>query len=190
MSNPRRSRSNRPPILASIPPAWRPSSRRPLLPALTVEQSVAVIENVKVALASMDPAEIAEATAEPQRQIYTSGIASAKAEVGLSFDMPPVAAVETLAQSLIPFSPKIVGNEVDAISAALQDGMMAGESISQLADRIQATFDDGMHIYNADGELAVNQGKSCDILITQGWNASLGVAAPRNRAFGKVGRKK
>jgi SPP1 gp7 family putative phage head morphogenesis protein len=120
---------------------------------LTDEQRQAIVSAVNAALASMDPKQIAAVIAQVQEELFQAGLDSAKGEVGLTWDVPPATALAQLAKTTIPFSQKIVDQEIAAINQALQDGIAAGEGIPQLADRIQDTFDDGMHILGDDGSI-------------------------------------
>lgn len=113
---------------------------------LTDDQRHAIIAAVTEALASMDPKAIATAIAAAQQELFNAGLDSGKAEVGITWDMPPTLALDQLNAATIPFSQEIVDREVAAIKQALQDGIAAGDGIPAMAQRIQDTFDDGMHI--------------------------------------------
>lgn len=121
---------------------------------LTDDQKLAILAAVEAALASMDPQKLADVIAQIQSELYQAGLDSASGEIGTSWDTPPTAALEQLASTTIPFSKNIVDRERAAITQALSDGIAAGEGIPQLADRIAATFDDGMHILNDDGTIS------------------------------------
>ncbi|HEY1882209.1 MAG TPA: phage minor head protein [Candidatus Cybelea sp.] len=120
---------------------------------LTEDQRQAIIAAVTAALASMDPKQISTAIAAAQEELFQAGLESAKAEVGITWDLPPTIALDQMAAATIPFSQEIVDREVAAISQALQDGIAAGEGIPKLAQRIQDSFDDGMHILDDDGNV-------------------------------------
>lgn len=120
---------------------------------LTDQQRQDIIDALNAALASMDPKQVAIAIAQVQKELFDAGLASAKNEVGLTWDVPPQTALAQLAQTVIPFSQDIVDREIAAIKIALQDGIDAGDGIPQLAQRIQDTFDDGMHVLDDDGNV-------------------------------------
>jgi SPP1 gp7 family putative phage head morphogenesis protein len=120
---------------------------------LTDDQRQAIIAAVNAALASMDPKQLAAVITQIQEALFKAGLESAAGEVGITWDVPPVTALQSLSQTVIPFSKQIVDREVAAINQALQDGIAAGEGIPQLADRIQDTFDDGMHVLDDSGNI-------------------------------------
>jgi SPP1 gp7 family putative phage head morphogenesis protein len=120
---------------------------------LTDEQRKAIMAAVTAALASMDPQKLANVISQVQQELFQAGLDSAKGEVGLTWDVPPTNALDALSAATIPFSQKIVAQEIAAIEQALYDGISAGEGVPQLADRIQDVFDDGMHVLSAQGEV-------------------------------------
>lgn len=102
----------------------------------------------------MDPKAIATAIAAAQEELFNAGLESGKAEVGLTWDIPPAIPLQQLAAATIPFSQTIVDREIAAIKLALQDGITAGDGIPTIAQRIKDTFDDGMHILDDDGNVS------------------------------------
>ncbi len=120
---------------------------------MTPAERDALVARINAALEKMDPAELEQAFAEVQRDLYTIGVASARSEVGIAWDIPPEAALNALGTMTIPFARKIVEREVAAIQDALKAGLAAGDSIPSLRERIKNTLDDGMHVYDDSGTL-------------------------------------
>jgi SPP1 gp7 family putative phage head morphogenesis protein len=120
---------------------------------LTDDQRAAIIAAVNAALQSMDPKALANVITQVQQELFEAGLESGAGEVGLTWNVPPTMALQAFSQDVIPFSQAIVDRERAAIQAALLDGIEAGEGIAQLADRIQDTFEDGMHVLDDSGQV-------------------------------------
>lgn len=103
---------------------------------------------------SMSPDELAAAIHDMQKQVYEAGAQSAQAEVGVSLDLKPERALDEMYHHTLRFSRLVVDREKVAVKNAILQGMDAGESVDEIAQRIRDSFDDGMHIIDEEGGVA------------------------------------